>query len=360
MSTYPRGLRLGEGPRVPSADLRDPGRGWPSPRPRQGRSPTCTGSCVPNWTGALQEAAARAAFAGTTVDIVGLRRSPQDIRARMERVPTARLPSSVDDGDAVTVHVFADAADQRAAMAGGVRRLLLLNLPSRGARGQPGRQLDNRTKLALGALSLPPYRSTREMAEDTLAAAIDQVVAASGGPPWRASDFDALVATVRQQVDQVARRGVVAAGRIVSKLQELGRRTGELSARATVAGSPIASALEDIAVQLADIAGPRFVSRAGLDRLADVERYLVAVERRLEKLATDPRRDLVLTGRAQALQQKLAQAEAVAGADRDALAEVAWMLQELRVSLFAQSLGTRAPVSEERISRAIERALPAP
>ncbi len=315
----------------------------------------------PQLARALQEAAARAAFAGqrsTSWDFGDL---PETFEPEWNGYQLRGYPALVDDGDAVTVHVFADAANQRAAMAGGVRRLLLLNLPSRRALADSlERQLDNRTKLALGALSLPPYRSTREMAEDTLAAAIDQVVAASGGPPWRASDFDALVAAVRQQVDQVARRGVVAAGRIVSKLQELDRRTGELSARATVAGSPIASALEDIAVQLADIAGPRFVSRAGIDRLADVERYLVAVERRLDKLATDPRRDLVLTGRAQALQQKLAQAEAVAGADRDALAEVAWMLQELRVSLFAQSLGTRAPVSEERISRAIERALPAP
>jgi ATP-dependent helicase HrpA len=100
------------------------------------------------------------------------------------------------------------------------------------------------------------------------------------------------------------------------------------------------------------------VSRAGLGRLADVERYLGAVDRRLEKLPTDPRRDLALTERAQALQQKLADAEAVAGADREALVEVGWMVQELRVSFFAQSLGTRTPVSEERISRAIDRALP--
>jgi ATP-dependent helicase HrpA len=143
-------------------------------------------------------------------------------------------------------------------------------------------------------------------------------------------------------------------------LQELGRRADELSPRAPAAGSPIAAALEDIAAQLADIAGPRFVSRAGLGRLTDVERYLVAVDRRLEKLPTEPRRDLALTQRAQGLQRKLAEAEAVAGADRDALAEVGWMLQELRVSFFAQSLGTRAPASEERISRAIERAVPAP
>ena len=154
------------------------------------------------------------------------------------------------------MRVFPDGASQRAAMAGGARRLLLLNLPSRRALVDSlERQLDNRTKLALGALSLAPYRSTREIAEDALAAAIDQVVVSQGGPPWRAVDFDGLVTAVRQQVEPVARKGVVAAGRIISKLQELGRRTGELSAKATAAGSPIAAALQDIAAQLADIAG---------------------------------------------------------------------------------------------------------
>ncbi len=310
---------------------------------------------------ALQAAAAaRAAFAGRRSASWDFGDLPKTFEPEWNGYRLCGYPALVDDGDAVIVRVFSDGASQRAAMAGGIRRLLLLNVPSRRALVDSlERQLDNRTKLALGALSLPPYRSTREMAEDALVAAVDQVVASEGGPPWRAADFDVLVTAVRQQVELVARKGVVAAGRIISKLQELGRRTGELSAKATAAGSPIAAALEDVAAQLADIAGPRFVSRAGLGRLADIERYLVAVDRRLEKLPTDPRRDLALTQRAQALQQKLDEAQAVAGADRDALVEVRWMVEELRVSLFAQSLGTRTPVSEERISRAIERALPA-
>ena len=314
----------------------------------------------PQMSRALQEAAARAPFMGRRSASWDFGDLPKTFEPEWNGYRLRGYPALVDDRDAVTVRVFADPASQRAAMAGGVRRLLLLNLASRRALVDSlERQLDNRTKLALGALSLPPYRSTREMAEDALAAAVDQVVNAAGGPPWTAAGFDALVTAVRQQVEPVARKGVTAAGRIISKLQELGRRADELSARAPAPGSPIAAALEDIAAQLADIAGPRFVSRAGLGRLTDVERYLVAVDRRLEKLPTEPRRDLALTQRAQGLQRKLAEAEAVAGADRDALAEVGWMLQELRVSFFAQSLGTRAPASEERISRAIERAVPA-
>jgi ATP-dependent helicase HrpA len=183
---------------------------------------------------------------------------------------------------------------------------------------------------------------------------VDHVVAANGGLPWRAEDFEALATTVRREVEPAARRGVGAAGRIISMLQELGRRTEELSSRVVGVSSPVAVALDDVASQLADIAGPRFVSRAGLDRLADIERYLAAIERRLQKLPSDPRRDLSLAERAQALERRIDQAEAVAGADHAALDDVRWMVQELRVSFFAQALGTRAPVSEERIIRAID------
>ncbi len=211
----------------------------------------------PQLDGALQAAAARAPFAGRRSVSWDFGDLPKTFEPEWHGYRLRGYPALVDDGEGVTVRVFSEGASQRAAMADGARRLLLLNLPSRRALVDSlERQLDNRTKLALGALSLPPYRSTRELAEDALAAAIDQVVASEGGPPWRAADFDALVTAVRQRVEPVARKGVVAAGRIISKLQELGRRTGELSGKATAAGSPIAAALADIAAQLADIAGP--------------------------------------------------------------------------------------------------------
>jgi hypothetical protein len=252
----------------------------------------------PQLARALQEAAARAPFTGHRSVSWDFGDLPKTFEPEWHGYRLRGYPALLDDADAVIVRVFSDEASQRASMAGGVRRLLLLNLPSRRALVDSlERQLDNRTKLALGALSLPPYRSTREMAEDVVAAAVDQVVAAEGGPPWSATAFDALVVAVRQQVEPVARKGVVAAGRIISRLQELGRRTGELSARPTAPGSPVAAALGDIAAQLAGIAGPRFVSRAGLSRFADVERYLSAVDHRLDKLPTDPRRDVALEER---------------------------------------------------------------
>ena len=163
-----------------------------------------------------------------------------------------------------------------------------------------------------------------------------------------------------------------AVGRIILKLQTLGRRSEELEARATASPSANSSAIEaaiaDIRQQLASLAGPGFVSKAGLDRLPDIERYLSAVDRRLEKLPADPRRDFDLTQRAQALERQLAEAMSAANQDRtnvdseddgrlQALDEARWMIEELRVSFFAQSLGTRVPVSEQKIMRLISQVL---
>jgi ATP-dependent helicase HrpA len=278
-------------------------------------------------------------------------------------------PALVDAGDGVRVQVFSDETSQTVAMAAGARRLVLLNLPSRRQLIDGlERLLDNRTKLALGALRYPPYRSTREIAEDAAAAAVDDAIAAAGGPPWGPESFGALVLAVRQQVEPSARKAVLTAGRIISKLHELSQRTEDLAVRAAAAPppSPLRAALDDVTVQLAALAAPKLMSRAGLGRLTDVERYLTAVERRLEKLPVEPRRDAGFLQRVQSAQHRLDEAVAMArqegaGVGRlQALEDVHWMIEELRVSFFAQSLGTRVPVSEERVLRAIERARSGP
>jgi ATP-dependent helicase HrpA len=276
-------------------------------------------------------------------------------------------PALVDEGDGVRVQVFSGEAAQRAAMAAGTRRLVLLNLPGcRQLTDELQRIIDNRTKLALGGLRNPPYPSWRDMAEDVLVAALDQAIAAHGGPAWGAQSFEALVAAVRADVGPAARKGVVVAGRIISRLAELGRRTEDMWAKTAAPGTAPAlrAALEDAIRHLARLGGSRFVSRAGLARLPDVERYLTAVERRLDKLPSTPRRDFDLAQRVQALQRRLdgamisARQQDQGQACLEALEEVRWMIEELRVSLFAQSLGTKAPVSEERIQRAMEAACP--
>ena len=260
------------------------------------------------------------------------------------------FPALVDHGDAVSVQVFADEASARLSMAAGTRRLLLLALPSRRQLVDSlERLLDNRTKLALGALRGTAYRTPAEVAEDAVVAAIDQVVAANGGPARDAESFGALVSAVRRDVEGQARKAVAGAARIISKLQELTRLTEGPGAGAK-------SSLDDIAAELVALAGPRLVSRAGIGRLPDIERYLTALERRLEKLRSDPRRDLAFTERAQAMERLLNEAVSRAGEEgmgagvARELEDLRWMIEELRVSFFAQSLGTR-PRSAKHVSR---------
>ncbi len=320
-------------------------------------------SLQPQLMAALRAAAASASLGGgaqqrhSTWDFGEL---PKVFEPEWNGALLRAYPALVDEGDGVSVQVFPDEASARTAMAAGTRRLLLLNLPSRRQLADGlERLLDNRTKLAMAALTVSPYRSTRDLAEDAIVACLDEVVARNGGPARSAEGFEALVRAVREQVGAAAKRAVLAAARIITQLQGLEERRRELAAR-TGAGSPaVAAALSDVAEQLTALVGPSFVSRAGLERLPDVERYLAAVERRLERLPADPRRDLALTERVRSLQFRLEEATAEAqldgagAAELRALDDLRWMIEELRVSFFAQSLGTRVPVSEERVVRAI-------
>jgi ATP-dependent helicase HrpA len=114
-----------------------------------------------------------------------------------------------------------------------------------------------------------------------------------------------------------------------------------------------AESLADIRAQLAGLVFPGFVTATGLARLPDVVRYLRGVERRLEALPINPQRDRdwMLTVRAVQREYEQLRQEIPAG---EGLRRIRWMIEELRVSYFAQGLGTAHPVSEKRIYRAME------
>ena len=101
---------------------------------------------------------------------------------------------------------------------------------------------------------------------------------------------------------------------------------------------------------------PGFVTDDGVERLADVERYLRADSRRLEVLAAGPARDRERLSSVTQVEQEHESWLARLRPERrddEAVRSVRWMLEELRVSVFAQQLGTPSPVSEKRIRRAM-------
>ena len=255
-------------------------------------------------------------------------------------------PALADAGNAVDIRLFETEAEADAAMLRGTRRLLLLAVPS-GARAVAGR-LPVSAKLAM---SRHPYRSTDALLDDCAAAAADQIIRDAGGPAWDAAGFARLLDFARERL---AAETADVVARVAQVLAE------SHAAEASLAGRPnpaLAAAFDDMRGQLSGLIYPGFVSATGARRLADLVRYLQAITRRLDKAPESPARDA----------ERMAAVHRVAGDYADVLAElppsrrqtadvqaVRWMIEEFRVSLFAQVLGTRGPVSEQRIERALD------
>jgi len=131
------------------------------------------------------------------------------------------------------------------------------------------------------------------------------------------------------------------------------RRVRERLAGLTAA--PLAPVRSDVEAQLRRLIRPAFVTAAGTGRLADLERYLRAADRRLERLPGAPAADLARMREIHELEEAYRLRMDTRPAP-EGLHEVFWMLEELRVSLFAQALGTRGSVSAKRIRLALRAA----
>ncbi|MFI5833995.1 ATP-dependent RNA helicase HrpA [Micromonospora sp. NPDC051300] len=255
-------------------------------------------------------------------------------------------PALVDEGTTVGVKVFDSAAEQEAAHWAGTRRLLRLTLPSP-AKFLQGR-LSNEAKLAL---SRNPHGGVPALIEDATGAAIDKLIMDAGGPAWDADGFAALRERVRADlVDTVVEvmnrvRQVLAAGYAVEQ------RLGATRNLAVVA------ALADVRAQLGGLVHAGFVTEAGYARLPDLLRYLTAIERRLDRLPGNPQRDKQQQDRIAVVQKEYRDMLAALPPARratPAARQIRWMIEELRVNVFAQALGTPYPVSEQRIYRAMD------
>jgi ATP-dependent helicase HrpA len=244
-------------------------------------------------------------------------------------------PALVAEGDTVAVRVLPTEAEQREAMWIGTRRLLLLTA------GSPTRALQQRLRKATrSALALSPYSSFAEVLVDCIGAALDELLVEHGGPAWDEAGYQRLHEAARTEVVD---RTLQIADRVAEVLTDAHRVAGRL---ATLTAPALQPAATDVQVQVARLIHPGFVRASGTGRLPHLRRYLAAAEHRLETLPGDVARD-------RARLAEVARVEALA-ATSPARPEVRWLVEELRVSLFAQHLGTDGPVSEQRILRALQ------
>ncbi|EHB54959.1 ATP-dependent helicase HrpA [Mycolicibacterium rhodesiae JS60] len=287
------------------------------------------------------------------VERSGLRAWPDDLDRlpnSVERTVSGHLvrgyPALVDTGTGVDVRVFTTTAERDAAMKAGIRRLLRLAVPSPVKSLE--KALDPRTRLVLGA---NPDGSLAALLDDCADAAIDFLTAQ---PVWTKTEFAELRDRVAAALPSTTRDIVGRVQKVLEALQEV-----ELA----LPGRPSAAqadAVADIREQLRNLVPSQFVTVTGATRLADLTRYLTAISRRLDRLAQAPQADRERLQRVRAVEDAYTDLLHALSPTRAAAADVrdiAWQIEEFRVSLWAQQLGTPRPVSEQRIYRAIDAVL---
>ena len=277
---------------------------------------------------------------GTIPKVVALPGTQQAVRG---------YPALVDEGAAVGLEVLDSPEAARAAMRLGTRKLVALNAPSPLASVR--KRLGNHAQLALAAA---PHGSVRAVLEDATLAALEALIAEAGGPAWDEAGYrrlrDNVAGELADRTERVARQMVA----VLDAAREV-----ELRLEALAAAPALQDVADDVRAQLARLVHPGFATAAGAARLPDVERYLRAAARRLERLPAAPGPDRDRMRSVQELERAYERRLAEWPAGRPVPAElrdVRWQLEELRVSHFAQALGTRGQVSSKKIRRALEAA----
>ncbi|MFF7766928.1 ATP-dependent RNA helicase HrpA [Streptomyces massasporeus] len=279
---------------------------------------------------------------GTLTRVFETRRAGQPVKA---------YPALVDDGDTVSVRLFDTEAEQTRAMWKGTRRLILRNIPVNPAKFA-SQKLTNAQKLALSA---NPHGSIQGLFDDCAMAAADKLIGDFGGPAWDEESYRKLYDKVRAEIVDTTVRTVGQVQQVLAAWQACERRLKAVRSPALLPN------LQDVRAQLDALVKPGFVTEAGLRRMPDLMRYLVAADRRLQQMPTNVQRDTTRMQKVHEMRdeyawllEQLPQGRPVPSSVLD----IRWMIEELRVSYFAHALGTAYPVSDKRIVKAIDAAAP--
>ncbi|MEO6018711.1 MAG: ATP-dependent RNA helicase HrpA [Knoellia sp.] len=314
----------------------------------------------PKSQGAVRQ---RMAKAGASIERGGLTdwsidAVPRTFEGRSEGHTVQGHPALVDEGSTVSLRVLDHAGSAEAAHRAGVRRLLLLNTTAPWKRVLA--RLTNAQKLALGQ---NPHGSVPALLEDCLAAAVDSIVAdlssgATGGEVRTKAAFDAAHDAVRAHVVTRVLQVIEGVEPVLALAGDVRRRLDALETSA--ARRSLVATTADVRAQLDGLIRPGFVADSGVLRLPHLQRYLRAMLQRLDKAATNPREAKLqeqIDGIETAYADLLDDLPAI-GRRAPEVTDIAWMIEELRVSLFAQALGTAHPVSEKRVRNAIATVTP--
>ncbi|MEX5717594.1 ATP-dependent RNA helicase HrpA [Geodermatophilus maliterrae] len=272
---------------------------------------------------------------------------PRTVEVRRGGHVVTAYPALVDEGATVGVRVVSTEVEATRLTWRGARRLLVL------AAGSPTRQvvkgLSPTTRLAL---QFNPDGEIPALVDDCVDASADELLAAAGGPPREEAAFAALVQTARAQLLPLTADTVRRVEAVLTQAREVAVAIGAAPGRRVPE-----AAVADLRRQMGGLLHRGFVAAAGRRRLPDLVRYLRGMVHRLEKLPANAVRDELAMRQVAAVTveyEQLRRQVPATGAPDDPVTRVRWMLEELRVGLFAQVVGTPRPVSEQRVYKAID------
>ena len=249
------------------------------------------------------------------------------------------FPALIDKTTGVEIEVF-DQPDVAAVKhRAGLRRLIALQLK------EPLKYLEkNIPDLPRMATQFISLGSADELRQQIIAIALDRAFLADSLPSDAVS-FKASIAAGRGRLTLIAQEVARAAATVLQEHANALRKLKD--SKASKEGA------DDISAQLQRLVGKQFLIATSWPALAHLPRYLRAVVMRLDKLRADPVRDAQRLGELRPLEQRwLRRVSERRGSPDPRLDEYGWLLEELRVSLFAQELRTPQPVSVKRLEKA--------
>ena len=302
---------------------------------------------------------AEAGASGGVREVTGLTAFPADlfpngeIPRKVQRVIATQAvngyPALVDEGSSVGLRIFPTEAEQLHAQRRGIIRLLQLQVPS------PVRyvseHLSHKEKIVF---TQNPHGSIDELIRDCTVAALDHLVPHT--PIFTHAEYSELYEHVRAELIETVFDVTKLVAEILSEATALKKAIKKATSLTTM------HAVSDVKAQMENLVYPGFVAKTGYDQLVHLPRYLKAAQVRLTKLGPNLHRDNQLMLTVQDLEDSYDNAVKSLPAGTivpDALRRVNWMIEELRVSFFAQELGTAYTVSEKRIAKAQREALDA-
>ena len=285
-------------------------------------------------------------------EISGLTEFPADlfpngeIPRKVQRIIATQAvngyPALVDEETSVGLRIFPTEAEQLHAQRRGIIRLLQLQVPS------PVRyvseHLSHKEKIVF---TQNPHGSIDELIRDCTVAALDHLVPHT--PIFTHTEYSELYEHVRAELIETVFDVTKLVAEILSEATALKKAIKKATSLTTM------HAVSDVKAQMENLVYPGFVAKTGYDQLVHIPRYLKAAQVRLTKLGPNLHRDNQLMLTVQDLEDSYDNAVKSLPAGTivpDALRRVNWMIEELRVSFFAQELGTAYTVSEKRIAKA--------